>query len=136
MIDKQLKLSDIELAARQLKNIAVNTPLQFSERLSEVYGANIYIKREDLQRCRSFKVRGAYNKIVSLSAKEGPGIVCASAGNHAQGVAYSCASLKIVGTIFMPLTTLTLNTIGPSELLCASIVIFLTSSMFLEGSCE
>jgi|SRR6185437_8152929 len=105
MIDKQLKLGDIELAAKQLKNIAVNTPLQFSERLSELYGANIYIKREDLQRCRSFKVRGAYNKIVSLSTKDGKGIVCASAGNHAQGVAYSCASLKILGTIFMPLTT-------------------------------
>lgn len=106
MIDKQLKLSDIELAAKQLQNIAVNTLLQFSERLSEIYGANIYIKREDLQRCRSFKVRGAYNKIVSLSKMEQEkGIVCASAGNHAQGVAYSCASLKILGTIFMPLTT-------------------------------
>lgn len=104
MIDRQLKLSDIEKASVQLKNIALNTPLQFSERLSELYGANIYIKREDLQRCRSFKVRGAYNKIISLPSGQ-KGIVCASAGNHAQGVAYSCASLKIMGTIFMPLTT-------------------------------
>ncbi|MCC2644604.1 MAG: threonine dehydratase [Burkholderiales bacterium] len=106
MIDRQLKLNDIEAAAKQLENIVINTPLQFSERLSGLYNANIYIKREDLQRCRSFKVRGAYNKIVSLSKTEQQkGIVCASAGNHAQGVAYSCSSLKILGTIFMPLTT-------------------------------
>ena len=68
MIDRQLNLNDIEAAAKQLKNIAVNTPLQFSERLSELYGASIYIKREDLQRCRSFKVRKLYNKIISLPA--------------------------------------------------------------------
>lgn len=106
MIERQLKLHDIDTAALQLKNIAINTPLQYSERLSEFYGANIYIKREDLQRCRSFKVRGAYNRIISLPKEAGQkGIVCASAGNHAQGVAYSCASLKIKGTIFMPLTT-------------------------------
>jgi threonine dehydratase len=106
MIDKQLKLNDIEAASLQLKNVAIPTPLEFSERLSKRYSANIYIKREDLQRCRSFKVRGAYNKIISLSKEmREKGIVCASAGNHAQGVAYSCASLKIMGTIFMPLTT-------------------------------
>ncbi|MCC2625873.1 MAG: ilvA [Burkholderiales bacterium] len=106
MINRQLKLSDIESASLQLKNIALDTLLEFSERLSTRYNANIYIKREDLQRCRSFKLRGAYNKIISLPTDvREKGIVCASAGNHAQGVAYSCASLKIMGTIFMPLTT-------------------------------
>lgn len=106
MIQRQLKLSDINAAARQLENIAVNTPLEYSERLSELYSANIYLKREDLQRCRSFKVRGAYNRIISLPIEiQQQGIVCASAGNHAQGVAYSCANLKIKGTIFMPSTT-------------------------------
>ena len=89
----QLELKDIEKAAHSLKDVVAKTPLEYSERLSEQYGANIYLKREDLQRCRSFKVRGAYNRIVSLSAEEQQkGIVCASAGNHAQGVAYSCAA--------------------------------------------
>ena len=102
----QLELKDIEKAAHSLKDVVAKTPLEYSERLSEQYGANIYLKREDLQRCRSFKVRGAYNRIVSLSAEEQQkGIVCASAGNHAQGVAYSCASLKLKGVIFMPVST-------------------------------
>lgn len=101
-----IKLNDILDAANRLKNVVVNTPLQFSERLSNLYNAQIYIKREDLQRCRSFKVRGAYNKVVSLTESEKlRGIVCASAGNHAQGVAYACATLKIHGVIFMPTTT-------------------------------
>ncbi|MFN8769669.1 MAG: threonine ammonia-lyase IlvA [Neisseriaceae bacterium] len=106
MENNQLQLKDIENAANNLKKIAINTSLEYSERLSTLYKANIYIKREDLQRCRSFKLRGAYNKIISLSKKEKEnGIVCASAGNHAQGVAYSCNSQKIKGVIFMPLTT-------------------------------
>ena len=101
-----LELQDIEQAANNLKNIVVNTPLEYSERLSNKYLANIYLKREDLQRCRSFKVRGAYNRIFSLNEEERKkGIVCASAGNHAQGVAYSCASLELKGVIFMPLST-------------------------------
>lgn len=106
MKNNQLSLKDVEAAVKNLQNIAINTSLEYSERLSNFYDADIYIKREDLQRCRSFKVRGAYNKIISLTDKEKRnGIVCASAGNHAQGVAYSCNSLKIKGTIFMPLTT-------------------------------
>ena len=105
-MNKQLNLNDINIAANKLNNVALNTPLQYSDRLSELYNAKIYLKREDLQRCRSFKVRGAYNKIISLTvAQQQNGIVCASAGNHAQGVAYSCNSLKIHGVIFMPLTT-------------------------------
>jgi threonine dehydratase len=74
--------------------------------LSERYEANIYLKREDLQVVRSYKIRGAYNKMASLSAEElAKGVVCASAGNHAQGVAYACQLMKVKGTIFMPTTT-------------------------------
>lgn len=96
----------ITKAAKRLQGVISHTPLQFSKRLSERYGAKIYIKREDLQEVRSFKIRGAYNKISSLSeAEKKRGIVCASAGNHAQGVAYSCAALQIKGAIFMPQIT-------------------------------
>ena len=83
-----------------------NTPLMFSPRLSKKYKAQIFLKREDLQTVRSYKIRGAFNLIQSLSEKEKKaGIVCASAGNHAQGVAFTCHLLKIKGTIFMPITT-------------------------------
>lgn len=94
---------DIEAAAERLAGVVERTPLQFNKRLSDIFGAIIYLKREDLQEVRSFKIRGAYNKISSLTPEEKKrGVVCASAGNHAQGVAYSCATLKIKGTIFMP----------------------------------
>jgi threonine dehydratase len=93
----------IEEAAERISPVVNRTPLQHNKRLSTIYGANIYVKREDLQEIRSFKIRGAYNKISSLSDEEkSRGVVCASAGNHAQGVAYSCAALKIKGAIFMP----------------------------------
>jgi threonine dehydratase len=96
----------IEDADRRLKGIVSTTPLQSSKRLSQTYEANILIKREDLQEVRSFKIRGAYNKISSLSTDERRRpIVCASAGNHAQGVAWACAHLGIKGTIFMPRIT-------------------------------
>lgn len=96
----------IEEAAERLKFVVRHTPLELSKRLSEKYQANIYFKREDLQEVRSFKIRGAYNKIASLSDEEkARGIVCASAGNHAQGVSYSCSDLQIQGTIFMPSVT-------------------------------
>ena len=79
------------------------TPLQLNKRLSQKYECNIYLKREDLQEVRSFKIRGAYNKLINLSNIEKKnGIVCASAGNHAQGVALSCNNLEIVGDIFIP----------------------------------
>jgi threonine dehydratase len=93
----------IEEAAARLGKVVAKTPLQFSKRLSQLYDAQIYIKREDLQEVRSFKIRGAFNKISSLTDEEKKrGIVCASAGNHAQGVAWSCDALKIKGAIFMP----------------------------------
>lgn len=99
-------VQEIEKAAEILKDVVKHTPLELSKRLSERYQANIYFKREDRQEVRSFKIRGAYNKIATLSDEDkARGIVCASAGNHAQGVAYSCSTLQIQGTIFMPSTT-------------------------------
>ena len=103
---KKLNLKMIEEAKHRLEGIVLKTPLQLNERLSEKYGAKIYLKREDLQSVRSYKIRGAYNKISSLSLEDRKkGVVCASAGNHAQGVAWSCAKLKIKGFIYMPKNT-------------------------------
>ena len=102
---QQLTL-DIKGAGERLQPVIARTPLMFHKRLSEKYQCNIYLKREDLQPVRSYKLRGAFNKIVSLSASEREkGVTCASAGNHAQGVAYSCRYLQIHGTIFMPANT-------------------------------
>ena len=100
-------LEAIKMARKSLENITNYTPLQFNSRLSETFGANIFLKREDLQPVRSYKLRGAYNKIKTLfnKGKTSDGIVCASAGNHAQGVAFSCKQLQIKGTVFMPVTT-------------------------------
>ncbi|UGS22283.1 threonine ammonia-lyase IlvA [Flavobacterium cyclinae] len=93
-------------AEENLNGVVVKTPLQFSMNLSDKYQANIYLKREDLQQVRSYKIRGAYNKISHLNTtQKNNGIVCASAGNHAQGVAYSCQVLQIQGKIYMPKTT-------------------------------
>ncbi|MDD5570301.1 MAG: threonine ammonia-lyase [Bacteroidales bacterium] len=100
------EVSEIQSAGMKLKNVVTKTPLTKNFILSEKYDANILLKREDLQEVRSYKIRGAYNKISSLSKEEiKNGVVCASAGNHAQGVAYSCSKLGIKGKIFMPHTT-------------------------------
>lgn len=97
---------EIDSAYEILKPIIHHTPLQYHTRLSKLYGANIYLKREDLQVVRSYKIRGAYNMIQSLTLEErNRGVVCASAGNHAQGVAYSCQLLQIFGVIYMPEVT-------------------------------
>ena len=103
---KSLHVEDILIAYQLLKDVVAHTPLQKNERLSEKYDCHVYIKREDLQHVRSFKLRGAYYKIKTIEkdARE-KGIVCASAGNHAQGVAYACAHLDIDAKIFMPQTT-------------------------------
>ena len=105
--DSQLvSIVDIVRAHERLKGVAKFTPYHKNENLSRKYEANIYLKREDLQVVRSYKIRGAYNSMVNLSKEEkNAGIVCASAGNHAQGVALSCFILKVKGTIFMPSTT-------------------------------
>ncbi|WP_370214733.1 threonine ammonia-lyase IlvA [Mesoflavibacter profundi] len=100
------KLKAVEAAAEKLRDVAAVTPLTSSFRYSKEFDCNIMFKREDLQQVRSYKIRGAYNKMSSLSASEVEnGIVCASAGNHAQGVALSCKLLKIEGTIYMPAPT-------------------------------
>ncbi len=96
----------IEQASGVLEEILEPTPFQKNQNLSDVYEANIYLKREDLQMVRSYKIRGAFNKIRTIEPEFlKNGIVCASAGNHAQGVAFSCNKLKIMGSIFMPTTT-------------------------------
>src|SRR6188472_4830390 len=97
---------DYKKAVERLKPVVYKTPLAFSHNLSRKYGANIYLKREDLQVVRSYKLRGAYNMISSLSQSQlKNGVVCASAGNHAQGFAYSCKKLGIKGVVFMPIIT-------------------------------
>jgi threonine dehydratase len=102
----KVQVEDIIIANQVLKDIIEKTPLQKNEILSDRYECNVYLKREDLQKVRSFKIRGAYNLIQSLTeAEREKGVVCASAGNHAQGVAYSCKALGIYGKIYMPTTT-------------------------------
>ena len=99
-------MRDIKAAADRLKTVIKSSPLDTSMTYSNKYNANVLLKREDLQNVRSYKIRGAYNKIAALSTdQKNNGIVCASAGNHAQGVAFSCNKEKIKGTIFMPTTT-------------------------------
>ena len=96
----------VESAAKKLKGLTRITPLEFNKRLSKNVNASVFLKREDLQQVRSFKIRGAYNKISSLKKEEiKKGIICASAGNHAQGFAFSCQKLEINGEVYMPATT-------------------------------
>ncbi len=96
-------IEDVRAAARRLAPLGVLTPLQLNERLSQRYGATVYIKREDLQVVRSYKIRGAYNFIAALDEEALRfGVVCASAGNHAQGVAWSCRHLGVRGAVFLP----------------------------------
>lgn len=101
-----IPIDEIKKAISNLNNIVLSTPLNLIDSYSNRYSSNVYVKREDLQITRSFKIRGSYNKIFSLSDEEKKrGVVCSSAGNHAQGVSFSCNKLKIKGTIFMPNTT-------------------------------
>ena len=97
---------DFLAAAQRIKNVVTRTPLTLNQNLSRKYECNVYLKREDLQVVRSYKLRGAYNMMCSLSREAlQNGVVCASAGNHAQGFAYSCNKLKVKGVIFMPVIT-------------------------------
>jgi threonine dehydratase len=97
---------DFDSAYKRLKGIVKHTPLEYNQRLSDRYGCEVYLKREDLQVVRSYKLRGAYNMISQLSADQmNRGVVCASAGNHAQGFAFSCRKLGTKGVIFMPQIT-------------------------------
>ncbi|WP_369135033.1 threonine ammonia-lyase IlvA [Modestobacter sp. I12A-02662] len=98
--------TEVDAAVRRLAGVAERTPLQRNARLSELTGAQVWVKREDLQVGRSYKVRGAYNTISRLDAAgRAAGAVCASAGNHGQGVAYACRVLGVQGRVFVPGTT-------------------------------
>lgn len=97
---------DFTGARERLKKVVKHTPLTFSRNLSRKYDCQVYLKREDLQVVRSYKIRGAFNMMSSLSSEQvANGVVCASAGNHAQGFAYSCRKLQIKGVVFMPIIT-------------------------------
>jgi len=101
-----ISVENIYKAKVRLKKVALHTPLMNNAFYTDKYRANIYFKREDLQVVRSYKIRGAYNKMASLPKMElTKGIVCASAGNHAQGVAFACRELEVKGKIYMPSTT-------------------------------
>ncbi|MGI8808546.1 MAG: threonine ammonia-lyase IlvA [Acidimicrobiales bacterium] len=98
--------ADVAAAAARLRDVAVRTPLERNDRLSELLGAQVWLKREDLQPVRSYKLRGAYNFIASLTDEQrATGVVCASAGNHGQGVAYTCRRLGVQCRIVLPRTT-------------------------------
>ncbi|RYZ61886.1 MAG: threonine ammonia-lyase [Chitinophagaceae bacterium] len=97
---------DYQKAVERLKPVVTKTPLAYSHNLSRRYGCEVYLKREDLQVVRSYKLRGAYNLMSSLPTEQvAKGVVCASAGNHAQGFAFSCKKLQVKGTVFMPVIT-------------------------------
>lgn len=99
-------LETIIKAQMNIKGVVETTPLSYIDNYSKAFDANIYFKREDLQIVRSYKIRGAYNRIKNLNHKElENGVVCASAGNHAQGVAFACNTLQVKGVIYMPVTT-------------------------------
>ncbi|PDH50191.1 MAG: threonine dehydratase [Bacteroidetes bacterium MED-G20] len=106
MGNQLIDINNIKIASNLLNTIVKKTPLQFNGRLSDSNNCSVWLKREDLQEVRSFKIRGAFNKIYSLKNTERKkGVVCSSAGNHAQGFAKSCMELKIKGTVFMPTIT-------------------------------
>src|SRR3989344_1686014 len=105
-MSKTFSVEMVDEAREALRDVVKETPLIFNRGLSEKFGAKVYLKREDLQVVRSYKLRGAYNRMRHLTpAEKKRGIVCASAGNHAQGVAFSCKTLNVKGTIFMPRNT-------------------------------
>lgn len=102
----EISIENIDRAGTSLDGVTVRTPLVYNAALSEEYGCNIYLKREDLQSVRSYKIRGAYFKMSNLPKEvSSNGVVCASAGNHAQGFALACKMLNILGVVYMPSTT-------------------------------
>jgi threonine dehydratase len=101
-----LSAADIDEAAQRIASVVARSPLQFSERLSEATGATVYLKREDLQAVRSYKLRGAHNLLMQLTDDEiAAGVVCSSAGNHGQGFAMACRSMGIHGRVYVPAKT-------------------------------
>lgn len=106
MASSPVHAADILQAQARISKVIAQTPLQYCPRLSTLTGAEVYLKREDLQDVRSYKIRGAYNAVSQLTEEQrGAGVAAASAGNHAQGVAYACRALEIKGSIFVPETT-------------------------------
>ncbi|MFE3195386.1 threonine ammonia-lyase IlvA [Nocardia sp. NPDC059240] len=102
----ELSADEIDAAAKRISDIIEPTPLQRNPRLSALTGAEVYLKREDLTAVRSYKIRGAYNLMVQLTeAEKSAGVVTASAGNHAQGVAFACRAMGVRGRIYVPTTT-------------------------------
>jgi len=103
---RRVSADDVREAAARLREVVVRTPLERNDRLSELLGVEVWLKREDLQPVRSYKLRGAYNFIASLSpAERVNGVICASAGNHGQGVAYTCRRMGVPCWIVLPRTT-------------------------------
>jgi threonine dehydratase len=101
-----LGATDIDEAAQRISGVVLRSPLQYSERLSEATGATVYLKREDLQAVRSYKLRGAHNLLMQLTEDEkAAGVVCSSAGNHAQGFAMACRSMGVHGRVYVPAKT-------------------------------
>ncbi|MEB3021871.1 threonine ammonia-lyase IlvA [[Mycobacterium] crassicus] len=101
-----MKAADVDAAAKRIAGVVAPTPLQHSDRLSNITGANVFLKREDLVSVRSYKLRGAYNLLVQLTDEElASGVVCSSAGNHAQGFAYACRTLGVRGRVYVPAKT-------------------------------
>ncbi len=101
-----ISVENIYKAKVRLKNVVQHTPLMSNYNLSETFACNLFLKREDLQIVRSYKIRGAYNKMSGIDqSKLASGVVCASAGNHAQGVALACQKLGVEGMVYMPSTT-------------------------------
>jgi threonine dehydratase len=109
MVQKRSAMVSVESiykAQMRLRGVVQRTPLLRSTRLSDALGANVLLKREDLQEVRSYKIRGAYNRMAQLTDEQRQkGVVCASAGNHAQGFAYACRTMGIYGRIYMPAVT-------------------------------
>ena len=106
MHDNNVFQLDFSGAYARLKDVVKKTPLIYNHNLSRKYGCDVYLKREDLQIVRSYKLRGAYNMMSLLPSNQlTKGVVCASAGNHAQGFAYSCKKLNVQGVVFMPIIT-------------------------------
>ena len=105
-LNSPLSAADIDAAAERIVDVVAKTPLQFSDRLSTLTGARVYLTREDLQAVRSYKLRGAYNLLMQLGPEElAAGVVCSSAGNHAQGFALACRSMGVHGRVYVPAKT-------------------------------
>lgn len=105
-LSSPLTAADIDEAALRIADVVSRTPLEYSDRLSAMTGAEVYLKREDLQSVRSYKLRGAYNLIMQLTPEElREGVVCSSAGNHAQGFALACRHMKVRGRVYVPAKT-------------------------------